>query len=201
PNDDYTAPEEGPDGKWEIDDVDLVDSWRVLEKYYNEGVFKAIGVSNFSARQLQYVYDNAEVKPMNLQVELHILFPQFKLVEFCNKLGVTVTSFSTLGNPGRKATGFTYIEGDCLNHPLTLELSEKYNKTPAQILLRHVIQRGIAVIPKSLNPQRIRENLDVFDFEISQDDQKRLMNIGVNTRLHVMDFVAHHPEYPFKEEF
>ncbi|CAD5232124.1 unnamed protein product [Bursaphelenchus xylophilus] len=198
PNKDYTGPERDESGKCVIDSVDVYDTWKVLEKYYKQGLFKAIGVSNFSAKQLQYLYDKAEIKPVNNQIEIHILFPQFELVEFCKKLGVTVTSFSTLGNPGRKTVPQPYVEGDCLAHPVTVELAKKYKKTPAQILLRHTIQRGIAVIPKSLTESRIKENIDI-NFTLADEDQQKLLNIGENTRLHLFAFCAHHPDHPFKD--
>ncbi|CAD5232123.1 unnamed protein product [Bursaphelenchus xylophilus] len=201
-NDDITGVATDENGKFIFEDVDLNQTWKILEKYYKDGTFKSIGISNFSARQIQDIYDNAEIKPMNLQVECHILFPQKKLVEFCKDKNITVTSYSSLGNPGRGAgLGKVWVEGDCLNHPLTLELANKYNKTPAQILLRHLVQRGISVIPKSVTESRIKENIDIFDFEIQQKDQDRLLNLNENKRLLVFDFAFGHPNYSFNDEF
>ncbi|CAD5223602.1 unnamed protein product [Bursaphelenchus okinawaensis] len=177
------------EGKFVVEDVDLNQTWKVLEKYYKQGTLKSIGISNFNHKQIQELYDNAEIKPMNLQIELHILLPQIKLVDFCKEKNITVTSYSTLGSPGRGAAGISkvWVEGDCLNHPLTQELSKKYNKTPGQILLKTVVQRGISVIPKSVNEERIKQNIDIFDFEISEEDQKRLLGLGEKTRLLVFD--------------
>uniref|UniRef100_A0A1I7SHW2 Aldo_ket_red domain-containing protein n=1 Tax=Bursaphelenchus xylophilus TaxID=6326 RepID=A0A1I7SHW2_BURXY len=122
----------------EPNNVPHIDTWRVLEKYYKQGTFRAIGVSNFTVPQLEDLYNKAEVKPQNLQVELHIFSRRRALVEFCEKHNITVTSYATLGSPARK-TGFIknfddkWPEADCLNHPLVQELSQKYKKTPAQV--------------------------------------------------------------------
>ncbi|CAD5231218.1 unnamed protein product [Bursaphelenchus xylophilus] len=174
----------------EPNNVPHIDTWRVLEKYYKQGTFRAIGVSNFTVPQLEDLYNKAEVKPQNLQVELHIFSRRRALVEFCEKHNITVTSYATLGSPARK-TGFIknfddkWPEADCLNHPLVQELSQKYKKTPAQILLRHLIHLKISVIPKSLTPSRIQENFDVFDFDLSEEDIKRFDEIKEDIRLFI----------------
>ncbi|CAD5223603.1 unnamed protein product [Bursaphelenchus okinawaensis] len=193
--------EKDADGKFIPDLIDFNQTWKILEKYYKQGTFKAIGISNFNIQQIQDIYDHSEIKPMNLQVELHLLFPQIELVDYCKKMNITVTSYASLGSPGRNAGLSKFkVEGDCLNHPLTQELAKKYNKTPAQVLLRYVIQRGASVIPKSLNEKRIEENFNVFDFEISDEDQAKLKGLGENKRLLVFDFGFDHPNYPWKDE-
>ncbi|KAI1714146.1 aldo/keto reductase family domain-containing protein [Ditylenchus destructor] len=186
------------DGKFGPDLIPLIDTWRELEKQYKAGRAKAIGVSNFNAKQLQDIYDQAEVKPHNLQVELHIMNPQHELVALCKKLNISVTSYGTLGSPGTPMFRGG-AQANLMEHPLVKEMAKKYNKSPAQIILRQVIQRGISVIPKSTNPARLKGNIDVFDFEISNDDMKRFDEIKERFRLFPFDFNRHHPWYPFED--
>ena len=178
-----------------------IETWRVLEKYYNEGKLKAIGVSNFNEEQLQDLYNKATVKPMNNQVECHILHPQHQLFEFCKKLGVTLTAYSTIGSPGRPEIlrhGVT-AEQEPMAHPVTQKLAKKYNKTPAQILIRQMMQRGISTIPKSTNEKRLKENFDVLDFSFTEEEMKEFDNIKDRLQLAYFEFVKDHPFHPWKD--
>ncbi|KAI6207085.1 hypothetical protein M3Y94_00989300 [Aphelenchoides besseyi] len=203
--------QKGPDGGFLKDDkgqnvfdtTPHIETWKVMEKFYKEKKLRAIGVSNFRCDQLQKLYDEAEIKPQNLQIELHIYHRQRKLLDLCRKLNISVTSYATLGSPNRKA-GFgpgEYSDCDCLGHPLVQEMAKKYNKTPAQILLRHLIHQKISVIPKSSNPKRVEENFNIFDFEISDEDMKRFdTEIKEDVRLFSFSFAKGHPLYPPFEE-
>jgi len=182
------------------ENIPLIDTWRFLEKHYKAGTLKSIGVSNFNAKQIQDIYDQAEVKPQNLQVELHILHPQNELVDLCKKLNITVTSYGPLGSPG-SAVVRGGLQGNCLGNPLVVELAKKYNKSPAQILLRQIIQRGISVIPKSTNPGRVQENINIFDFELTREDLKRFeTEVTERIQLFHFGFARHHPFYPWVKE-
>ncbi|KAI6189406.1 Aldo-ket-red domain-containing protein [Aphelenchoides bicaudatus] len=142
PKADHTGPELNSEGKFIPIDVPLIDTWRVLEKHFKNGTLKSIGVSNFNADQLKDLYEKAEVKPHNLQIELHVLHPQKDMLDLCKQLKISVTSYSTLGSPGRgKSPISQYVEGDCLNHAIVQEIAKKHYRTPAQILLRHTIQQ------------------------------------------------------------
>ncbi|KAH7721241.1 oxidoreductasealdo/keto reductase family protein [Aphelenchoides avenae] len=194
------------DGKPIPDLVSTLDTWRVLEAAYKAGKLKSIGVSNFTVKQLQDLYDKAEIKPHNHQIEIHIYLQQKELVDLSKMLGLTVTSYSTMGSPGRFEAfkrfgerGASQPHADVLGHPLVKELSQKYNKTPAQILLRQMIQRGINVIPKSTNPERLKENFNVFDFVISDEDMKKFDALKENVRLGTWFMLDHHPWYPFEK--
>jgi alcohol dehydrogenase (NADP+) len=178
-----------------------IDTWRVLEELYKKGTLKAIGLSNFNERQIQSLYDQAEIKPHNLQVECHILWPQNELFEFCKKHNITFTAYAPIGSPGRKAMNIptAWPEGSPMTHPNVLKLAEKYKKSPAQILLRHMVQRGISTIPKSTNAKRVRENIDIFDFELTSDDCKSLEDIPDRVRLFAMTFRANHPWFPYDD--
>lgn len=100
-----------------------------------------------------------------------------------------MTGYCTLGSPKRLDAGLpgSWPEADCLNHPLVMEMARKYGKSRAQILLKREIQRGISVIPKSSNPERLRENIDLFDFHISDWDMQRMDKIDEKTRIFLID--------------
>ncbi|KAI1695844.1 aldo/keto reductase family domain-containing protein [Ditylenchus destructor] len=188
------------DRKFIPDLIPLIDTWRELEKHYKAGTVKAIGVSNFNGKQLRDIHDQAEIKPHNLQVELHLLNPQHELVALCKKLNVSVTSYATLGSPG---TPFFRggVQANIFEHELVKEMAKKYEKSPAQIILRQMMQRGVSVIPKSTNPTRIQGNIDVFDFQISRKDMKKFDEITDRIRLFPFQVNRHHPWHPFQDEF
>ncbi|CCD72269.1 NADP-dependent oxidoreductase domain-containing protein [Caenorhabditis elegans] len=185
-------------GELAVTEIAHIDTWRALEKLYKEGKLKALGVSNFSCNQLQALYDAAEVKPANQQVECHIYWPQQELRALCKKLGVTVTAYAPLGSPGRKAArpDGVWPEGDPLLEPIVKQLAAKYHKTAAQILIRHLTQHGISTIPKSVSPDRIVENISTFDFKLSDEDMHTLNSIETRTRLFIADFAVKHPFFP-----
>ncbi|UMM32455.1 hypothetical protein L5515_006239 [Caenorhabditis briggsae] len=187
------------DGKLVFDEVTShMDTWKELEKLYNAKKLRALGVSNFSAKQLQELYDQATVKPSNIQVECHIYWPQESLRALCKKLGVTFTAYAPLGSPGRKAArpDGVWPEGDPLLEPVVQQLAAKYHKTAAQILIRHLTQHGISAIPKSISPDRIVENISTFDFHLSDEDMHALDTVPTRTRLFLFDFAVGHPLFP-----
>jgi alcohol dehydrogenase (NADP+) len=182
--------------------VPFIETWKVLEKFYNEGKLKSIGISNFNEKQIQELYDQATIKPQNIQVECHILFPQKELFEFCKKLNITFTAYAPIGSPGRKAVqkGESFVDEKPMEHPLTKKLAEKYKKSPAQILIRQIMQRGISVIPKSTNPNRVKENFNVLDFKLTDEEMAEFDSIKQNTRLFLFDFGKNHPWHPWKDD-
>jgi len=195
------SPEELFTGKGENALTPHIDTWKVLEKYYNDGKLKAIGVSNFNEEQLQDLYDKATVKPMNNQVECHILHPQKKLFELCKKLDITLTAYAPIGSPGRPEmlkNGVT-PEQEPMAHPITKKLAEKYKKTPAQILIRQLMQRGISVIPKSTNEKRLKENFDVLDFTLTDEEMEEFDSIKEDRQLFFFEFFKTHPFHPWKD--
>nr|CAH7744769.1 unnamed protein product [Callosobruchus chinensis] len=180
-----------------------------LESQVKKGLTKAIGLSNFNSEQVQRIHKSAEIKPVVNQVELHAYLQQKELRDACKVLDVAVTAFSPLGSPGANThfqNKYNYSLNDfpdILGHPVVKELSEKYRKLPAQILLKHLIQQDVIVIPKSSNPERIKANIDLFDFELSEDDLEKLNALDKNEDGRIFDFmffkgVDKHPEYPFK---
>lgn len=189
------------------DTVKVEDTWRGFEQVYKEGLAKAIGVSNWHHDQIARVLKSGTVPVHNSQVELHLYFPQKAHVDFCKQHNISVTSYASLGSPGRvhfiSATG---LKIDWPVYPSELEdanvkeLAKKYNKTPAQILLRYVMDRGIAIIPKSVTPSRIKENFQLFDFHLTPEEIQHLESTGHNHRLFLQPFMKGHHEDSFKSE-
>lgn len=135
------------------------DTWRAFEKLYADGRAKAIGVSNFPVAQLQHLLDSGSTVPAVNQIELHPNLPQGELRAFHAAQGVATEAWSPLG----QGKGL-------LAEPALAALAAKHDRSPAQVVLRWHLQLGNVVIPKSVTPSRIRENLDVFGFELDADD-------------------------------
>ncbi|KAM3716422.1 Aldo-keto reductase family 1 member [Dirofilaria immitis] len=189
------------DGRVVPELVDHLETWKVLEDLHKKGILKAIGLSNFNEKQIQNVLDHATIKPHNLQIEAHLYWPQKELHELCKKNNITMTSYSTLGSSGRATFNpdFIWPTGEPMKDPLVLELAAKHKKSPAQILLRHMIQRGICVIPKSINADRILENCNIFDFILTEEEINQLNNVKTRIRLFLFDMFFDHPWYPFND--
>lgn len=134
------------------------ESWRALEELYNQGKIKSIGVSNFLPHHLEPLLENAKIKPMVNQIEFHPGMLQEETVEFCKKHHILVEAWAPFSN------------GQILTNPVLKEIADKYKKSVAQLSLRWIIQKGIVPLPKSVTPERIKSNLEVFDFEISEQD-------------------------------
>jgi diketogulonate reductase-like aldo/keto reductase len=188
------------DGKPIPDLIPHIDTWRVLEQFYRDGKIRAIGVSNFNQEQIHDLYNQSEIPPHNLQIECHILWPQEELFEFCKLLNITMTAYCPTGLCETLECEGSSQENVTFEHSFVLYLAKKYNKTPAQILLRYMIQRGISVIPRSTNPEKIYENIMIFDFKLSEEEMYQFGQIRERKRLFNLDFVEHHPWHPFRKD-
>lgn len=134
------------------------ESWRAFEELYNQGKIKAIGVSNFLPHHFEPLLATAKIVPMVNQIEFHPGMLQEETVEFCKQHNILVEAWAPFSN------------GQILKHPVLMEIADKYNKSVAQLSLRWIMQKGIVPLPKSVTPERIKNNLEVFDFEISEQD-------------------------------
>ncbi|CAL8075177.1 unnamed protein product [Calicophoron daubneyi] len=179
-----------------LDDTSLMDTWRAMEKLVDEGLVRSIGVSNFNHCQIDSVLKICRIKPVCLQVEIHANFPNTKLVEYAQSKGLVVSAYSPLGSPV-DSPGRTNL----LKESWVLDIANKHGKTPAQVLLRWLLQRNLVVIPKSVTPERIVENFKIFDFTLTPSEMKVLSTSGLNERQLVSEIMMLHPEYPFREEF
>ena len=147
------------------------ESWRAMETLLKKGRCRAIGVSNFTIRHLEELIGESHVIPSVNQVEFHPFLYQKELLEYCQKQGIQVEAYSPLAR------------GERLKHPRLGSLAEKYAKTPAQLMITWGLQHGLVVIPKSTREERIRENSQVFDFDISDDDMSSLDSLNEDLRL------------------
>ncbi|KMN53910.1 aldo/keto reductase [Bacillus sp. LK7] len=148
-----------------------IDAWRALETLYRDGRIKAIGVSNFQIHHLKHLMKETEIKPMINQVEYHPRLTQKELLAFCTEQGIQLEAWSPL------------MQGQLLDHPVLQEIAEKYGKSAAQVILRWDLQNGVITIPKSTKKHRIEENANVFDFELSAEDMKRIDDLNENLRV------------------
>lgn len=159
---------------WPVPAKDLyIDTWRALEKLYNDGRVRAIGVSNFTIEYLERLMSGTTVIPAVNQIELHPHLSQVELRDYCKKHGIAVESYSPIGGAG----------GKLLDEPILHEISSKYDKSPAQVTIRWHLQHELIVIPKSVTPERIKQNIDVFDFELSEEDMAAIDNLNVDARV------------------
>jgi len=148
----------------------FVEVWKVLEDEYRAGKVRAIGVSNCRARHLKKLTDAGTICPMVNQFELHPLNTKKQLIAYCQQFGIQVQAYSPLAVMNRKL----------MENPILKSLSLKYNKFIPQIILRWDIQQGVIPIPKSGNPVRLQENINIFDFEMIDDDMKKIDSLNEN---------------------
>ncbi|KAL7306968.1 hypothetical protein TKK_0000722 [Trichogramma kaykai] len=186
-------------------DTDHLATWKVMEEEVREGRVRSIGVSNFNPELLQNLIDEADIKPSNLQIEAHVYTQRRELRELCARHDVAVTAYGTLGSPGlddRYKREAFLAQPAPLEHPVVLAIAEAHEKTPAQVLLRHLIQEGVAVVPKSVKPERVRENFELYDFELDEDELRRLdeLDCGEDGRMiafrKMFDGLEVHPMCP-----
>jgi 2,5-diketo-D-gluconate reductase A len=148
-----------------------VDSFKAFANLRDQGRVRSIGVSNFNSEHLHILIDATGIVPAVNQIELHPLFPQRELRELHSRLGIATEAWSPLG------------QGSLPEHPAITALAEAHGKTPAQILIRWHVQLGNIVIPKSVNPERIASNFDVFDFGLSEQDMASVSALEDGTRM------------------
>ncbi|MGW4639918.1 aldo/keto reductase [Sphaerisporangium sp. NPDC004334] len=147
-----------------------LDTWRAFEKLYADGRVRAIGVSNFQPGHLRRLLDHCEIPPVLNQIELHPNLQQAELRAFHAEHGIATEAWSPLA------------QGGLLKDPAITSIAERHGRTPAQVILRWHLQLGSIVIPKSVTPERIRENLDVFGFELTGDDMAAIATLDTATR-------------------
>ncbi|XP_058799853.1 aldo-keto reductase Mkms_1984-like isoform X2 [Phymastichus coffea] len=179
--------------------------WKAMEAQVKAGRAKSIGISNFNETQVLNVFDNAEIKPSNLQIELHVYNQQKPLREFCAKRNIAITGYSTLGSPASSAFTAGRALPQLMEHPSILKIAEAHGKSAAQVLLRHSVQSGITVIPKSTNPDRIKANHDIFDFELNEHEMKELSDLDKEEHGRIFNFlvfqgIEKHPQYPWPSQ-
>eukprot|EP01120_Amphizonella_sp_Union-15-10_P005286 TRINITY_DN1602_c0_g1_i2.p1 TRINITY_DN1602_c0_g1~~TRINITY_DN1602_c0_g1_i2.p1 ORF type:complete len:357 (-),score=66.14 TRINITY_DN1602_c0_g1_i2:91-1161(-) len=187
------------DGSIDYSDVHFLETWPAMEELVKEGLTKAIGLSNFNSKQIEQVLNIAKVQPSVLQVECHPYLNQKKLVDFAASKGIVVTAYSPLGSADRPWA--KPEDPSLLDDPKIAPIAKKHNKSNAQVILRWLVQRGIVAIPKSVNPERLKANIDIFDFELDESEMDVIYTFNKPWRACPLDRDREHPLYPFKEEF
>ena len=152
-----------PEGKY-------IEVYKALEYYYEKGKIKAIGVSNYNIELLETLLNNCKIKPTVNQIETHIYWQQNKLHKYMQDNNIVHEAWSQFGE------GYLKV----LEDETIIELSKKYNKTPAQITLNYLINKNIVVIPRTSNFTRLKENINVFDFKLEKNDIKRIEDLNQN---------------------
>ncbi|CAK1552259.1 unnamed protein product [Leptosia nina] len=195
-----------PDGTMQVDlTTDIISTWQAMQKLKDSGRVHHLGVSNVNEEQLKRLCTIA--KPACLQIEVHVLCQQRPLIDAANRLGIPVVAYSPLGS---KALADALAAKNGRSYPTLLDLPEikaiakKHSRTPAQILLRFLLQHGVAAIPKSTNPIRIKQNIAVWDFNLDDSEMKQLASLDRGEAGRICDFsffagVEKHPEFPFKK--
>ena len=173
---DATIPE-APEDFLSLEDVPIADTWSAMEACAEAGLSRNLGVSNFNVRLLEELLTSAAVRPAANQVEMHPHLPQSDLLAFCRGAGVVVTAYSPLGSPDRPPQLMNENEPPLLEHAVIAEIATKHTASPAQVLVAWAVQRGTSVIPKSVNPERMAQNLAAVDLALDAGDMERIASI------------------------
>lgn len=196
------------DGTLLYDHIDYKQTWAAMERLVEKGLVRAIGLSNFCSRQIDDILSVATIPPAVLQVEAHPYLAQEPLLAHCQKHGLVLTAYSPLGSADR---AWKHPEEPVLmQDPAIHNLAAKYNKSPAQVLLRWQTQRGVVAIPKSVTESRIKENIQVFDFTLQPEEMESITALNRGWR-YIVPMIevegkrvprdAGHPHYPFNDPY
>ncbi|HEX7379634.1 MAG TPA: aldo/keto reductase [Pirellulales bacterium] len=166
----------------ELAPIPLADTWQAMEQLVTAGLARNIGVCNFNCALLRDLLTRAAIRPAVLQVELHPYLTQDKLLRYCRQEAMAVTGFSPLGASSYLPLGMAAAEESVLMEPVVVEAARRHAKTPAQVALRWAVQRGTAIVPKTSRPDRLRENLAIFDFKLSPDEMAAISRLNRNRR-------------------
>jgi diketogulonate reductase-like aldo/keto reductase len=147
------------------------DAWKAMETLYHQRKIRAIGVSNFQVHHLENLMEKAEVKPVINQFEFHPRLTQIPLRNYCAEHDIQVEAWSPL------------MQGQLLDNEVLQEIAQKYNKSTAQVIIRWDLQNGVVTIPKSTKEHRIIENASVFDFELTEEEIKRIDGLNEDLRV------------------
>jgi diketogulonate reductase-like aldo/keto reductase len=145
-------------------------AWRRMEDILSSGKAKSIGVSNYTITHLEELLRENKIKPAVNQVELHVFLQQPGLVEYCKNNGIAIEAYSPLAH------------GYGLDNAILASIAKKHGKTSTQIMLRWCLNQGFIVLPKSVHPERIKQNFEVFDFELDESDLKAIKDLDSNIR-------------------
>ncbi len=164
------------------DSVPIRETWQAMEELVDAGLVKSIGVSNFGTSLIRDLLSQCRIRPSVLQVELHPYLVQSKLLRYCKESSIAVTGFSPLGAPSYIPIGMASESDSVLEHPTVQKIASAHAKTAAQIVLRWGVQRGTAIVPKTSKVERLRENLDLACFALSDAEMDSISALDKNQR-------------------
>ena len=171
-----------PTPRMEPDPVPIRETWEAMEELVDRGLARQIGVSNFGTSLLRDLLSYARIRPSVLQVELHPYLTQDKLLRYCREEAIAVTGFSPLGAPSYLSLGMARADESVIATEAVQQMARQHGRTPAQIVLRWGVQRGTAIVPKTVKPDRLKENIALFDFALSDAEMTALSAMNRNRR-------------------
>ncbi|KAK7482869.1 hypothetical protein BaRGS_00025902 [Batillaria attramentaria] len=180
-------------GKRQLAIYNLNETWQAFELLVNQGLVNNIGVSNFTARQIERIWKTATIKPSNVQLECHAYLQQYELEQYCQGKNVIMSAYAPIGAPGKPDR--TEKDPDLLQDPVVTSIACECGKSPAQVLLNFLIQRKMVVITKSERPDKIQENADVFDWSLTSKHKLAIKDLDKNIRFFRFEWAACHPEF------
>ena len=165
-----------------LDDLPISETWAAMEALVDKGLCRHIGVSNFSIPKLRALLDIARLRPEMNQIELHPYLQQPEMLDFCGRNGVHLTAYSPLGSPDRPTGLKATAEPILLEDSTIAAIAKRRSVTQAQVLISWAVQRGTGVIPKSVNPRRMKQNLDAVELSLNEDDMQQIAALDRNHR-------------------
>ncbi|XP_031764466.2 aldo-keto reductase AKR2E4-like [Galleria mellonella] len=177
------------------DYIDYLETWIGMQEAKKLGLAKSIGVSNFNSVQIKRIIDNCEIVPAVNQIEVHPALTQEKLIPFCHNWGINVMAYSPFGF--LVSRDVTDAPPPRIDDPILENIARKYGKSTSQVVLRYLIDRGTIPVPKSTNKERLKKNIDVFDFQLTPDEINTINKFNKNRRVFDTSYWKDHPHYPF----
>lgn len=189
-------------GKVLCSDVDFCDTWKAMEELVMSGRVHSIGVSNFNCTQLERLLSSASIKPVINQVECNPDFNQKPLIQFCRNLGIAVSAYSTFGRIGLIDSSDSSYQwtAKVLLHPEVTAIAASYEKTPAQIVLRYLMDIGTVPLPRPVNRTEMIQDIDIFDFMLTPDEVAMIDQLNKGKRAEPLAQYNHHRDYPFERD-
>ncbi|MEZ5003734.1 MAG: aldo/keto reductase [Chitinophagales bacterium] len=180
-HDGVTYPKSGSDFI-SLDDIPIAETWQGMETVAQQGLTRHIGVSNFSIKKIKDLLTTASIRPEVNQLELHPLLQQNDMMDYCDQENIYLTAYSPLGSMDRNPAFKAADEPNLFEHPVIVEIARAHQCSTAQVLIRWAMQRGTAVIPKSVNANRIRQNFETYQIQLSEEAMDQIAALDKHYR-------------------
>ena len=191
-------------GEPELANHDFVETWRAFEEVLGENKARAIGVSNFTVKQIERIRQRSKITPANVQLEFHVYNQQPELLSYCRKHGIVVSGYAPLGAPGLTTDSPTESIPQSpvlLEDKIVLKIAENRQVKASHVLLNYALRQKVVVLAKSVNTQRIRDNMDIYDIGLTDSDIQQLRGLHTGFRYHTFSYSKDHPEFFQNEAF